>query len=707
MAKLKVKKGLEANLPAVEDGSLLITTDSKKLYLDNGEERIQVGGNSGGSAGADASIYTADGIVKSDGVKFKSSAGSDAYLTLTDGNKNAVLTAKVPTTYTNTALAKVTLGAEINPTADFGIKTQKLVWDSAGYSSAYPSLYPLLEYGSEATLGAQGKQPWTHAYINNLNNINTISWATDSSSTFSELKIGANPGRPSVIIDSQRVTLKSPNTITGMSGQQESEILADTSLGATPSGTDFAASRLKLTVRQSGGPVGSGTSKDHSLIFGFTDAITCKFYTDSAGVSLGSSENPWSNVYSSGLSLGSLTGTGTTSGGSYTRDLSVNASDSVTFGNGKYGTVNNRISLLTSKVVKSSASGSPTTYNGKFYIYSNGTDSGDSVVLELQDSGKSNSSANSNNSLVLKSVGDSKSSTSYQGNGMIQFQCTNYSGSSSFTNTVTIGGYMDMIQMFPMSTLSYLGTSFAPWGNLFATGTHTNYIENTSGIGSNYAITVYNNLIPNANSTSASTGYTLGDSSHKWRYLYAYSGSIQTSDRSAKDSIHYIQYVEDSEAMKPATMSMRSTAVENTSEGTASQITLEDVIDFVSNLSPVTFCYKDGQGEDVEATEENSDPEDIQLGLIADDIKDHKLFKYVGVETTYEEEVTPAVKDEEGNVVTEAVTETKTTLGLQAIPLATAALTACKYLIQKNEEIESRLSAIEEQLAALLSTDGN
>lgn len=50
MAKLKVKKGLEANLPAVEDGSLLITTDSKKLYLDSGEERIQVGGDSG-SAG--------------------------------------------------------------------------------------------------------------------------------------------------------------------------------------------------------------------------------------------------------------------------------------------------------------------------------------------------------------------------------------------------------------------------------------------------------------------------------------------------------------------------------------------------------------------------------------------------------------------------------------------------------------------------------
>ena len=269
------------------------------------------------------------------------------------------------------------------------------------------------------------------------------------------------------------------------------------------------------------------------------------------------------------------------------------------------------------------------------------------------------------------------------------------------------GGDSNILRMYPTATTSYLGTESSVWSNLYATKTNTDHIVHTDGPGSSYNIIVYDNLIPSDSSTSTTTGFTLGDSSHKWRYLYSFSGSIQTSDRSAKDSIHYIQYVEDSEAMKPATMSMRSAAVENTSEGTTSQITLEDVIDFVSNLNPVTFCYKDGQGEDVEATEENSDPEDIQLGLIADDIKDHKLFKYVGVETTYEEEVTPAVKDEEGNVVTEAVTETKTTLGLQAIPLATAALTACKYLIQKNEEIESRLSAIEEQLAALLSTDGN
>ncbi len=474
---------------------------------------------------------------------------------------------------------------------------------------------------------------------------------------------------------------------------QIANLIADDAAGGTNRGIEFVSSFKTNVVSTC------------SLRWDYSG--TPKLYSTSSGCLLGDPSNPWFYVYSSGLGLGSLTGTGTTSGGSSNRDLSVNASDSVTFGNGKYGTVNNRISLLTSKVVKSSASDSATTYNGKLYVYSDGTDSGDLVVLELQDSGKSSSSANSTNSLVLKSVGDSKSSTSYNGNGMIQFQCTNYSGSSSFTNTVTIGGHADIIQMYPSTAVSYLGTFSAQWGNLYATSTYTDRIIHTGSAGPSHNIEVGNNLIPNDNSTSASEGYTLGNSNYKWRYLYAFSGTIQTSDRSAKDSIHYIQYVEDSEAMKPATMSMRSTAVENTSDGTTSQITLEDVIDFVNNLNPVTFCYKDGQGEDVEATEENSDPEDIQLGLIADDIKDHKLFKYVGVETTYEEEITPAVKDEEGNVVTEAVTETKTTLGLQAIPLATAALTACKYLIQKNEEIESRLSAIEDQLIALLNTEVN
>ena len=42
MAQLKIKRGLSSSLPTIEDGSLLITTDTKKIYLDNGSDRIEL-----------------------------------------------------------------------------------------------------------------------------------------------------------------------------------------------------------------------------------------------------------------------------------------------------------------------------------------------------------------------------------------------------------------------------------------------------------------------------------------------------------------------------------------------------------------------------------------------------------------------------------------------------------------------------------------
>lgn len=42
MAQLKIKRGLSSSLPTIEDGSLLITTDTKKIYLDNGSNRIEL-----------------------------------------------------------------------------------------------------------------------------------------------------------------------------------------------------------------------------------------------------------------------------------------------------------------------------------------------------------------------------------------------------------------------------------------------------------------------------------------------------------------------------------------------------------------------------------------------------------------------------------------------------------------------------------------
>lgn len=231
---------------------------------------------------------------------------------------------------------------------------------------------------------------------------------------------------------------------------------------------------------------------------------------------------------------------------------------------------------------------------------------------------------------------------------------------------------------------SQLGASYAPWnylylGELRDSSTGSYYSSSLQGTSSGIMIdisaqsTTSASVYPDHNSTSTSTGYNLGNSTHKWRYLYAYSGTIQTSDRAAKDSIHYLE-----EQPVVAKMSAKSTTTSTTG------ITMDDVIDFVKNIQPTTFCYYDGEET---ATEENSDQEMIQLGLIADDIKDHPLYKYIGVDRddimVIEEE-----KDKEGNVIQEHEEKQIHTLGLQVLPLTVAALTACKYLINKLEEKE-------------------
>lgn len=72
-------------------------------------------------------------------------------------------------------------------------------------------------------------------------------------------------------------------------------------------------------------------------------------------------------------------------------------------------------------------------------------------------------------------------------------------------------------------------------------GFYSLYVTTISpSVSSTGNITSTGNFIPGVNSTSTSTDKTLGDSSHKWRYLYAFSGTIQTSDRSAKKILFII-----------------------------------------------------------------------------------------------------------------------------------------------------------------------
>lgn len=368
----------------------------------------------------------------------------------------------------------------------------------------------------------------------------------------------------------------------------------------------------------------------------------------------------------------------------------------VSFSSDSYGAVENSIILKPKKVIKTSAGSSSKTYDPSIKVTSTGDENGDKIALTLVDSGKVSSTSDTTNTLIIESVPGLKTipteSEGAYGMGsseiVLRTAYTVPGGESpEYGNDILIKTSSGETKMLPgLSDSVYLGDSEYLWNATYTRYLYTNVIGIPSGSGAE-EIRIESSLIPSTNNMS------LGSSTDLWNCVYSSNGVVQTSDRSFKDSIHYIE--ESSGKSEAAIFSLRdnSNLPVDTNTEDSSYISVEDVIDFVSLLSPATFCYKNGKDS---ATEENSEPEAIQLGLIADDIKDHKLFKYVGVETTYEEEVTPAVIDDEGNVVTEAVTETKTILGIQAIPLATAALTACKYLIQKNEEIESRLSAIEE-----------
>lgn len=188
------------------------------------------------------------------------------------------------------------------------------------------------------------------------------------------------------------------------------------------------------------------------------------------------------------------------------------------------------------------------------------------------------------------------------------------------TNTSSQYEYYDGLISLPISQ-GYQGT---PTLRLYVpVDTTSSYVVNGritlwaqgggSGMsGQSCVVHVHNgSMYPDINSTNSSTGYSLGTASNKWRYVYAYSGTINTSDRASKDSINYLD-----EPLK--TRALTSNTV----------ITTNDILQFVEKLNPATFCYKDGNEV---ATEDNSSPEMIQLGLIADDIKDDPVFKYVGV----------------------------------------------------------------------------
>lgn len=164
-------------------------------------------------------------------------------------------------------------------------------------------------------------------------------------------------------------------------------------------------------------------------------------------------------------------------------------------------------------------------------------------------------------------------------------------------------------------------------------------------------------------SSSKSGKIDLGSSDRKWGTLYATTGSIQTSDRSAK---HDIVYLSDAQAT-------------TTGEGSSTNsLTFEDVIEFVHALNPASFVYN---------SDDDSNPAVSQLGLIADDLESLKILPYIGGRWQWDSK--PAVYASNGAVISDAQSA-GSSLGLKPIPLAVAALTCCKYLLQRVELLEEQ-----------------
>ena len=265
------------------------------------------------------------------------------------------------------------------------------------------------------------------------------------------------------------------------------------------------------------------------------------------------------------------------------------------------------------------------------------------------------------------------------------------------TSYYTYEGTISLPPAYPYSQNSRL-TIKVPLQDVSYTG--AGYLDiylDRNIVGTKYDPTIY--TLGPVNFSASGYNVSLGSATEKWGIIYSTSSTIQTSDRSEKTDIHYL----DEQSNLNRGISMLSLANEETSIKTS--FTTNDILSFIKKINPCTFVYKDNSQEDkysdIESAIESNNTEYVQLGLIADDLKDEALFNFIGATMKYEEEVEPEQKDEEGNTIKEAVYETKTTLGLKAVPLAVSALTACKSLLETVDQLKQQISDLEYQVGYL------
>lgn len=260
-------------------------------------------------------------------------------------------------------------------------------------------------------------------------------------------------------------------------------------------------------------------------------------------------------------------------------------------------------------------------------------------------------------------------------------------------------GTISLPPAYPYSQDSKLTIKVPLKDNSYTGAGYLDIYLDRNAAGTKYDPTIY--TLGPVNFSASGYNVSLGSTTNKWGTIYSTSATIQTSDRSEKTDIHYL----DEQSNLNQGISMLSLANEETSIQTS--FTTNDILSFIKKINPCTFVYKDNSQEDkysdIESAIESNNTEYVQLGLIADDLKDEALFNFIGATMKYEEEVEPEQKDEEGNTIKEAVYETKTTLGLKAVPLAVSALTACKSLLETVDQLKQQISDLEYQVGYLKS----
>lgn len=232
------------------------------------------------------------------------------------------------------------------------------------------------------------------------------------------------------------------------------------------------------------------------------------------------------------------------------------------------------------------------------------------------------------------------------------------SGSSTFASSATFSSSLYCGAILPRSTIESIGIRTS--GSSY----NTIYFANDAI----YPIT------DNKTDMGSANGYM-------WKRVNARQGSINTSAREAKGHIHKIDEIP----------TKRARTLSLTAETSQDEIvTTQEVIDFVKKIEPVTFVYKDDNNNELSISDvlNTNEMSAIQIGLIADDIRNEKLYKYIGIDYDYDYEVEPEERDENDNVIKEAVKEKRNALGLQPLPLAVLCLTACKDLIKRVEQLE-------------------